>query len=375
MKNVLILLGHRQTYKRIALLYECMISDDWRCTFLSLPRGAWNVSALDIPEENLEKTFFTLKMKATEMKGKPDIVVCCHWSLMPIAVLLKLLFGSKLLYEECDYWELEMKTLGTWFQKNVTSFAVKFVKSCFMRFVDLTLCIHLKNSIHLDQLKKLNPNVLEFHNYASRKWAEIPHSDHGTRAGVAFVYMGTLFERKGCRLAAEAFLAAARSTPSFQAEIHFFAQKGERVLINWLARQPGVFVHMRVSPDRIQRFMASRACVGLLVYENNGYYSHVGTNSQKMYEYLAAGVPVIASRVGELEDIVTKNGIGYLVDADIDINGLSKLFISVAADRDDLARRSAKAATFISENRMWCETEWQKVLATGLLHSEKRATQ
>jgi glycosyltransferase involved in cell wall biosynthesis len=300
-------------------------------------------------------------------------VFCCHWSLLPVAVLFKVLFGSKIVYEAYDYSEIMLKAFGSRFQKCITYFVIKLFKKWFLRFYDLILCIHLKDSVHLAQLKKFNPNVVEIHNYTCRKWAGARILKPDRHAKVAFVYMGGVFKRKGCKLAADAFLTAFKNERTFQAEMHFFGRYGDPSLLKWLDGQPRVFIHREMPPDQIRNLMRDRLCVGLLLYEKNLYYDQIGTNSQKTYEYLAAGFPIIASRLGETEQMLLNNDIGYLVESDIQVSDLANLLISIAKDRDELARKASNATIFISENQMWIEREWEKVLATGLLGIELKA--
>jgi glycosyltransferase involved in cell wall biosynthesis len=269
------------------------------------------------------------------------------------------------MYDEYDYYELMLKTMGSPFQRYVTRFVVKLFKKLFLRFVDLITCTHLKDSMHLKQLKTFNPNVLELNNYPTTKWSRKRWPERND-AAVVFVYVGGIFERKGCKIAAEAFLSALSSRPQVQAEFHFFGRYGDETLIDWLKKQPNIFVQTQVAPDKIRDFCEDKYCVGFLIYENNEYYSNVGTNSRKVYEYLAAGIPIIASRIGEIETLVRTNNIGYLVDANVDATTLRELVASILSSPKEIKVKASNAAGLMSRNQMWWEVEWQKVMQTGL---------
>ncbi len=371
MKKVLILLAWREPYKRIALMFECMQSRGHHIMFLSLPRGQWNISSFEVAGPRMEKGFLTLKERGVQFEGIPDVVICCHWSLLPIGVLLKALFGCKLMYDEYDYHELMLKTLGSRFQKHISSRLVTVFKGLTLWAYDLITCTHLKGDLHLKQLKTYSSHVLELNNFPSKSWAK-KESELVGHTNIAFIYVGGIHERKGCKTAAEAFLSL--NGASRQTEFHFFGRYGDKGLMDWLAAQPNMFVHTQVPPAKIRDFCGDKHCVGFILYENCDYYANVGTNSRKVYEYLAAGIPVIASRVGEIEALVRSDDVGYLVDGDVDTSTLTALLTKIVTDPKEIERKASNAAKLMSRNQMWWENEWEKVVDSGLLPIDECAT-
>lgn len=82
-------------------------------------------------------------------------------------------------------------------------------------------------------------------------------------------------------------------------------------------------------------------------------HSHVGlvpcrslpnTVPNKPFEYLAAGLPLISSLEGEMEEIIEAHGIGVSYQAG-DLQGFIQAVERVAEDRDTLSRWSANAVT------------------------------
>jgi len=73
-----------------------------------------------------------------------------------------------------------------------------------------------------------------------------------------------------------------------------------------------VFVKDAVAPDVLLQYTAS-ADIGLqLLYNSN--FNHYSTISNKIFEYIMAGIAIIASDFPEIRKIITENQIGLLID-------------------------------------------------------------
>jgi glycosyltransferase involved in cell wall biosynthesis len=110
--------------------------------------------------------------------------------------------------------------------------------------------------------------------------------------------------------------------------------------------QHRVFIHPSVPPDEVWDFLGS-AHVGLLVYRNlslNYYYS--AGASLRLYEYLMAGLPVVAPDFPGFPELVEGEGLGACVDPD-DPLAIAEAVNTLVADEAEwnaMRNRAAEAA-------------------------------
>lgn len=364
MKNVLILLGTRELHKRAALFFEFLIASGHKPTFLSLPRQHWNKSAYESDSSFFKTGLLSMRLKHIKAGFIPDVVLCCHWSLLPVAAALKYCFGSAILYDEYDYHNIMIEELGTPVQRFASTATVDLCRKKFVPYCDLVTCIVMKDDSLYMNLRELNHNVLGLNNYPTRKWRKDPDIGAHSSNGFAFVYSGGIFERKGCKLAAEAFLKVSGRLDG--AELHFFGHKGDRELINRLRHTKEIFVHWEWPARDIINFFQSRPAVGLMMYQDYDYYRQAGTNSRKMYEYLASGVPIISTKVGDMAKFIMDREVGYLLDAGASADQLADLMVHIADNTRERDIKAVKSAELLDQNGMWWEYEWEKVMNSGI---------
>jgi glycosyltransferase involved in cell wall biosynthesis len=117
----------------------------------------------------------------------------------------------------------------------------------------------------------------------------------------------------------------------------------KRELEQLAARQNCVHFVGQVSLDELPHWTAS-ADVGVQVLRNT-CLNHYTTDSNKLFEYVMAGLPVIASDFPEIRAIVEPWGLGILVDPD-DVGAISNAISRLRADaglREQLAANARYA--------------------------------
>lgn len=88
-----------------------------------------------------------------------------------------------------------------------------------------------------------------------------------------------------------------------------------------------IYFHGYIADNEIYKYLSS-ADVGLVSTWNKRYLSHWFALDNKIFDYIRAGIPIIATRQPEYENIVEKHQIGVCVNPDIEnayIDGLYKL--------------------------------------------------
>jgi glycosyltransferase involved in cell wall biosynthesis len=332
--------------------------------FFAFPRKAWNFAPSERDPAEFGKSCVMAKLKGVRFAFPPSIVVCFHWGLMPAAVLLKVVFGTRIIYDEHDFYSMNSAE-GRRFKARIIPLFIELFNFLLLKYFDLVTCIHMKDSVLYGRLREFNDRVLEVNNYPLKKWEARCFS--GEKSGqVCLVYIGGIYDVKGCRSAAAAFLAVGREQTPRHLELHYFGF-GDKELIAWLKNKASIYVHENASPSEIRSFLCSRRCLGLLLYENTERYQLIGTNSHKLYEYLASGTPIVAPALGEIGPFLMKNDVGYLLDPDFSVSQLADLFADIVYREGELQRKALNCVRVMQENEMWWEGEWQKIVKTGIL--------
>lgn len=180
--------------------------------------------------------------------------------------------------------------------------------------------------------------------------------DEGTDRAVRFAFVGSLKSWHGVDTLVEAFLAASRCSPGI--ELHIVGDGPERrALEDRVARANSARVafHGAVPHDAIPETLR-RMDVGVAPYPRiSGFYF----SPLKVGEYLATGLPVIASACGELPDRLADGENAALVSPD-DVEALAGAIERLAGDSGERRRLGRNA-------RVAAEREWSLDTATGFL--------
>ena len=158
------------------------------------------------------------------------------------------------------------------------------------------------------------------------------------------------------------FLLRARAQAHKDWQLRIIGDGPMRAELDDLARSLGIDVDFRgaVAPDAIPQHMAGTA-IGVAPYpamdtDSDQYFSPL-----KVYEYMAAGLPVVASRVGQLPEIMGESA--YLVPPS-DPEALAEAL-------DALVANPAERARVGSDNRRQAEREhsWTGTVDHILAHA------
>ena len=92
------------------------------------------------------------------------------------------------------------------------------------------------------------------------------------------------------------------------------------------------------------------ADIGVQPIENT-CLNHYTTDSNKLFEYVIAGLPVVATDFPEIRKIVKNNAIGFLVPAN-DEQALSETIVELLSDRE-LLENFSNNAKITAQNLNW----------------------
>ncbi len=367
---VLCFTGARVVNKRMALYVEGVQDAGYAVRIWALPRGPWVLDKSEQPTVTTRRGRFTADVGEVQGRSLASIM-CFHWAVLPFAVLVGLIRRVPVLYDEHDHYELNtLEGSGSRWSRIAYSLIVRMIHRVCLPWVSVVTCIHLNQQILKKHLERWQPRVIEVHNYPATVWRDTRRTLQENRR-LCFVYIGGVYREKGVGAAADAFLKLPQSIRA-RSELHVFGT-GDHQLIDELRTMPDIVVHNGVTPAEFRRFAAAHRCCGLSLLANTPRYSLVGTNCTKLYEYLALGMPVIATNVGEFPEFVNANRIGLIIDGGLDPQELSASMQNLIEDETLFSEFAANAARLMQASTMTWEHEWNKVRHSGVFESSRRA--
>jgi glycosyltransferase involved in cell wall biosynthesis len=159
------------------------------------------------------------------------------------------------------------------------------------------------------------------------------------------VYIGGIMPGRGLEVAVKALVEIPNAMlevigpgrPEYRAEV--------MALANRLGVANRVVLRDPVPPAEVMDVLLG-ATAGLALIEPI-CLSYRLTLPNKLFEYLLAGVPVIASRLPAIEDVIAETGAGVLADPG-DAGSVARAIEQAQARKEELSARAAAAATRFS---------------------------
>lgn len=365
----LVLVGSRELNKRTCRFIESLASSGFDPVLLAVPRRPWGTSGIEDPALVARRGVATSRSTdpGSQVPTRPALIVCMHWSMLPVASLLKAVLRVPVIYDEHDHYEmLALEAAGPAWANRLRSWWVRRAHRWFLPHVDVVTCVHLAGGQLQRHLRAQSTTVVELHNYPSRRWGERQRGRSPSDGSIEIVYLGGIWEEKGCGAMLDAFALLCDDRPPPAVTMHVFG-RGDAEIERRLEAAPGVIWHGSTEPDDIMDFLVCHDCLGLVLLDATPRYSLVSTNCHKLYEYLASGAPVLATNVGDLEDITTALDGGWIMEAGFDAEQLAVTLREIVAQPQELRRRGDAAAAAVVRNDLWWESEWQKVVQLGVL--------
>lgn len=358
------LTGSRVINKRMAMFMEGLQSSGLGIRVWALPRGPWVLDKSERP--TIPNRMGRVSLDIGVAPGaKRSLVICFHWVVLPLAVIIGFIRGVPVLYDEHDHYEMNtLEGNGGALRRWLYSRLVRSVHRLCLPCVSLVTCIHMNRKTLKRHLERWQPSILEIHNYPASEWREFGRTRNPGRK-LCFVYIGGVYREKGVGAAAEAYQLLSPSERA-NCELHVFGE-GDAGLLQELRSIAGVRVHRGVTPAQFKDFTASHLCCGLALLAGTPRYNLVGTNCTKLFEYLALGIPVIGTRVGEFPAWIEGKDVGLLIDNDLNAHQLTTQMQTMLSDEPLFRRFSDNAMALMSSDEMTWEYEWHRICQSGVV--------
>jgi glycosyltransferase involved in cell wall biosynthesis len=267
---------------------------------------------------------------------RPRIVHCNDYNTMWIGVAAKLLLGSALVYDSHELWA----------DRNGRSEPRWWLLACetlFLRIADRNLATSPGHAGELARRHRVAPprvvrNVAE--RAAPNGNGAMPGCEPGGRP--TLVYVGALTTRRGLEQAIEALPAAPGVTLRFLGP----GPAPYRRLLHELAEERGVAERVElplpVAPHEVVAAITP-ATAGLALIQPTPR-SYALSLPNKLFEYVAAGLPVLASDVPTIRSFVDGNGVG-LIAPPADRAEIARAMLEIAEPARNAGLRAAVRET------------------------------
>lgn len=293
------------------------------------------------------------RMLRRVLQIKPQIVHFHDPELIPVGLLLKM-FGIRVIYDVHEDVPKQLLSGGPmpripahvvgWLYLVLEGISKRVFDACIIAAPVLNERFSKEETVLLQNFASLS----EFPKVLASVHADLPCN---------FVYVGGITAARGIFEMVDAIGRLPNSAARLQIAGTFSVKDLERrvVAVNgW----PRVDWHGQVGRDGVQRLLR-RARAGLVLF--HPMPNHVRAQPNKMFEYMAAGLPVIASDFPLWREIVEGAGCGLLVDPQ-DPQAIAVAMQWILDNPQEAAAMGRRGRTAVEERFNW-EAESEKLVA------------
>lgn len=283
-----------------------------------------------------------------------DLVVCNDLETLPMGVLLRWLGkrGMRVVYDSHEF-----QTETRWqtpFRKKVT----RMVEGWAIRKADASVVVSPSIASEYARIYGIEPPSVVMNCpplFSVKRTGRLRGALGIPSSSLIFLYQGGLSPGRGVEDTVEAFRG-------FQGNDRVAVFMGYGPLEGWLRdvekQCPTVRLMPAVPPEEVLEYTAD-ADFGMCLIENvclNYYYCL----PNKLFEYLMAGVPVIVSKLFELDRFVVRDGVGVVADEN-NAEGIRRAVdAALEMDRDQLMDRVGAVRQQVSWESQ--ENVWHKIM-------------
>ena len=264
---------------------------------------------------------------------QPMHIVQCHsLSCLPIGVAFKLLYGSKLVY---DCHELETETANS---KGVRRILARVVERLLIPFADRVMVVGEKIRQWYEE-KYARGDIVLLRNVPYRSKIQNSQSDLFRRIfdlqenDILFIYQGVFAEVRFTHVLLRLFAQG----PADKHIVFMGSGDLEQMVKDHADTYANIHFKQAVPLEEILQYTSS-ADVGLSILEG-GCLNHLFCLPNKFFEYLMAGLPVLASDFPEMGAFIDEHGCGWRAPMEEDA---LRRFIA-ALSWEEVAAKKAKA--------------------------------
>ena len=329
--------------------------DDWR--WIRLPAPSWSGRLFfRLPH------YYALVIKALREINSVALIFLTHFFLLPLALLLPM----KKIYDDAEMYQVALSFYGGRFQPVLLHLLPLLVRVLVTR-VDGVTCIDSREGWLEKFYRQWHPLVQVIWNVPSGILESMPSIEESVAAKLprhqVVAYVGGSFRQKGLHAALEAcalirkrypevlFLFIGRLFEDAEAISGLIESLGIQNNIRFLEQMPyeNMIAHLRY------------AQIGLALHQPGFIYDLVSAgNGRKIFTYMQAGLPIVATNFGEIGLVVKKERCGLLVDT-TKPEDISQAILFLLDHPEEAKKMGEKGRQAFLEKYNW-EREEQKFL-------------
>lgn len=371
MASVLVLF-HRSTLNpRLELFAEALREEGYDIEALCWDRaGASNAAGDVVPTIRVDTPGFSmslwnvlfvpllyLKFVLAIRRRRPDVLLCGHISLLPLAVLVGLLTRTPVVYDVVETYEEGYRSRDSPLSGPFATFVTGIERVCLRGVAGITV-IDTEDDLLAKRYGGFTDNIEVVYNLPWVKPAPERTDHEGT---MTIVYAGLVDERKGVPMLLEAF-AEVHTTHDAELLVVGGAVDDTLERLRRRASELGVsddveFVG-QVPYDGVHDYLL-QGDVAVAPYQRLEVYEISRWNTRKIPDYMNAGLPVVVPDFGGFPEIVEETGCGITVDTGA-VGAVADGIESLVED-PEWARELGRQGRSALEDRYNWEREREKV--------------
>ena len=281
----------------------------------------WNVYNEEIFKRNKYLKFFNIKKKIEEKSKEfnPDVIQIFNPLLIPLAIKLKKKFNCKLIYDCYEYW------IGSGLTSKKYHFVAAYTLLHFLGFfyLDGIIFVYEKNptSYFIDFFNKhiKNTSIIKCVIYNVPKNKILKFSPNkflknelfGDNDTIIIGYLGLIMKCKGYAEGIKSlnYLDNKYKLLLVGDTIDLKYKKHIEKLISKYKLQSRIIITGLIPHEKAMIYSSSFD-IGLLLFEDTPWTRYSLPN--KLFEYMALGIPIIATDIPNLRHIIKKNNCGLI---------------------------------------------------------------
>lgn len=303
---------------------ECLtlIKADYKVTLIvpaipvDLPQGVYEgVRVIPVPSPSTKLarvSSFSRLLYSRAIDQDADLYHIHDWELLPWAVLLQWRRRKPVIFDRHEYYVERFRD-----SSSVPSFARPVVSKAY-ELIEQGLVSQLDGVVTVSdemaqKFRGRSQNVVSVYNYPRRSLVQQPVHSLDSKS---VIYIGRMSRVKGYRVVLESMTLVRQEEPDARAYIVGELEPPE-VRATYIADEDKLLqlgrieLVDRVPHDQLSGFL-SRSALGWIPWLPTA--NTVRGIPHKLFEYLAAGRPVVASRMGVIEEYVERERCGLLVE-------------------------------------------------------------
>lgn len=270
------------------------------------------IIALPKPRNRFQRTLIDWKLFKLALKQKSDIYHFHDPELLPFGVLLKILTRAKIIYDVHEHYPNAILD-RTWIPaclRKIISKLFAFAEKIFVPFLDLVI---YTTPLVGARYKKMKVRTERIENYPLLGSSE-PYVFSARQKHI--IYLGWMSKIRGLYELIEAFALVTKKYPEWKLYLlgaimpASFAEKIEK-LIEKLNIGRHIMIIPWVSFKEKEKYL-KQVSIGIVTYLP--YANNISCLPNKLFEYMLAGLPVIASNFSLYKEVVEGNNCGICVD-------------------------------------------------------------